>query len=168
MEQAHRRSASLTDHGSVTCPITYLACRLVAFCQNGRISPLPHLVLQAGFASCRPLFLQRIFRNENGSYGLRATCMAGFEEISVPLVHDKGMSQPHRETHDRAEGCANQLVHARLTELALLPLRASNPAVYCLRTSVTLAENHDTPLHHHCLHEPVFFYKSSESSQLLF
>ncbi len=38
--------------------------------------------------------------------------MAGFEEINVPLIHNKGMSQLHTETHDRAEGCASQLVHA--------------------------------------------------------
>ncbi len=33
-------------------------------------------------------------------------------EIVVPLGHNKGTSQPHREAHDRAEGCTDQLVHA--------------------------------------------------------
>ena len=61
-------------------------------------------------------------------YGLRATCLAGFEEITVSLVHNRGTSRPHRKSHDRMEGCANQWVHADTEPALTLPLSAPQAA----------------------------------------
>jgi len=83
-EQLRVLEVSLFPHGMIPdVSHNWLACRLVAICQNGRIFPYPNCSTQASFASCEQLnqfsCLSETRMEVNRRHGLHASCMAALQ-----------------------------------------------------------------------------------------